>query len=498
MEIFRHAGVQDVVEAAAATEFVQNGAIVAVESLCGKELQYFYTSWNEGVEDLSVTSRLFITQVGLEPLLRKAARDLGATHHFGAQLLGVEQDESGVTARVRSRDSGNEHTIRSQYLVAADGAHSSTRQALGIDMPGHGTADCITIYFDADMREMIGDRNLSVIYVLHPDLLGFFRFSFDRGSGFLSVFSVTDPATGEHHDLGGDIPDELAQTWVRLALGCATDTPVTIDSVQHWEASADCAARFRQGRIFLAGDAAHTMPPTGGWGGNTGVADAHNLAWKLAMVVRGEAQPELLDSYDQERRPTALMTVEQAYSIYAGRYAERASADDTKALSPERPAEHIELGGIYRSTALVDPAGALYADHEEAQTRDPRAPGVPVGARIPHLMLRRDWQHVSTHDLCDDTFTLIAGTDGNPWCDAALALATGGMPLRVHTIGPDGDLVADADELESRLGLTPSSALIVRPDGVVAWRSAAVHTDPEGELRHVLNTLLAREVATVG
>ena len=499
MEVFRHAGIQQTVEDAAATEFLQNGAIVAVESLCGKELQYFYTSWNEGVEDLSATSRLFITQVGLEPLLRKAAHDRGATHHFGAEVLTVDQDESGVTARVQSRDGGDVHTIRARHLVAADGAHSSIREGLGIEMPGHGTADCITIYFRADMREMIGDRNLSVIYVLHPEMLGFFRFSFDRGSGFLSVFSVTDPDTGEHYDLGRDLPDDRAKTWVRLALGCAADTPVEIDSVQHWEASASCAASFRQGRIFLAGDSAHTMPPTGGWGGNTGVADAHNLAWKIAMVEHGHADPALLDSYDAERRPTALMTVEQAYAIYAGRYAERSSKSDTQELAAPRPAEDIELGAVYRSTALCDQEIGSYGTGEQAATRNPREPGVPVGARVPHLPLRRDGEVISIHDLCTDAFVLLAGPQGRTWTDAVRGLADhDGLPLRGYTLGTGADLEVVDVEPEDALGLPATGAVLIRPDGVLAWRAGDDVSDPEGGLRDALAVLLARQAAAVG
>src|SRR5690606_23730859 len=183
MEVFRHAGVQDVVEEAAAQDFEQNGAIVAVESLCGKELQYFYKSWNEGVEDLSATPRLFITQVSLEPVLAKAAADRGALHEFGTELVSITQDDAGVTSVVRSRDGGDERTIRSQYVVARNEALSSLRQQLGLDMPGHGSSVCITIYFTADMKDLIGDRNLSVIYELNPNLLGFFRFSLDGQSG---------------------------------------------------------------------------------------------------------------------------------------------------------------------------------------------------------------------------------------------------------------------------------------------------------------------------
>src|SRR3954469_15513712 len=178
MEIFRSAGLQEAVEAAAAKEFVQNGAIVSVANLASDEVTYFFRSFNEGVEKLSATSRLFITQIGLEPLLRDRARDLGgAEHRYGTELVSFEQDEDGVTSVIRARDGGAEETVRSDYLVAADGSHSLVREQLGIDMAGRGAfADCVTIYFKADMRDLIRDRPLSVVYISQPDLLGFFRF----------------------------------------------------------------------------------------------------------------------------------------------------------------------------------------------------------------------------------------------------------------------------------------------------------------------------------
>lgn len=491
MEVFRHAGVQDVVEEAAAQDFEQNGAIVAVESLCGKELQYFYKSWNEGVEDLSATPRLFITQVSLEPVLAKAAAERGAQHEFGTELVSVTQDDNGVTAVVRPRDGGAERTIRSQYLVAADGAHSTVREQLGIGMPGHGSSDCITIYFNADMKDMIGDRNLSVIYVLNPNLLGFFRFSLDGQSGFLSIFSVKDPATGEKIDLTADLSDEICIQHVRTALGCDDTTPIEITSVQRWEASATSAERYSEGRIFLAGDAAHTMPPTGGWGGNTGVADAHNLAWKLAMVVNGLAGPALLDSYDAERRPAGLMTMEQAYAIYAGRYAERAT-DDVKPLATPRPAEEVELGAVYRSRAVIDPSGESVDADRETATQNPREPLTEVGARGPHVTLTRDGEPVHVHDLFTDRFVLLAASGGSGWRDAAASLSSGnGLPLDSYQVGGDGDLVANDQQFEQAYAMRSGGAVIVRPDGVVAWRS-----DGQDASEDQLSDAMARLLAT--
>jgi 2-polyprenyl-6-methoxyphenol hydroxylase-like FAD-dependent oxidoreductase len=492
MEIFRHAGVQDEVEKTAALDFEQNGAIVAVESLCGKELQYFYTSWNEGVEDLSVTPRLFITQVSLEPVLRKAAAERGATHEFGTELTSFAQDDNGVTATITSRSNGESRTVRSQYLVAADGAHSSIRDQLGIAMQGHGSSECITVYFRADMKDMIGDRNLSVIYVLNPNLLGFFRFSLDGQAGFLSIFSVNDPETGEKRDLIADLSDERCSEYVRIALGCADDEPIEIESVQRWEASASSAERYSSGRVFLAGDAAHTMPPTGGWGGNTGVADAHNLAWKLAMVLKGDADAALLDSYDAERRPASLMTMEQAYSIYAGRYAERATLD-AKPLAEPRPAESIELGTVYRSSAVIDPKQQTVPASGECEVVDPRAPLTDVGSRAPHVEVVVGGTSRSVHDLFEDAYVLLAGEQGDAWRDAAKAVATrNGLPLRPYTVGATSDAVDASGTFAATYGIEPSGAVIVRPDGVVAWRSPGQSGDLEAAVAGAMTALLQR------
>ena len=295
---------------------MQNGAIVSVERLASPEMKFFFRHFIEGVETLSPASRLFITQIGLEPLLRRSAQERGAEHAYATELVSFEQDDDGVTAVLRPRDGGAEQTVRADYLVAADGAHSPARKRCGIEMAGRGSfADCVTIYFRADMRELIGDRNLSVVYVNHPELLGFFRFSITGDSGFLAVFSTINPDGTKNTAVGETMDTAWATELVRKALGRA-DIPVEIDNVQRWTAAAAHASRFRDRRVFLAGDAAHVMPPTGGFGGNTGIGDAHNLAWKLAGVVGGTAGAGLLDTYDAERRPVCDLVVEQAYTRY--------------------------------------------------------------------------------------------------------------------------------------------------------------------------------------
>ncbi|NEA29980.1 FAD-dependent monooxygenase [Actinomadura bangladeshensis] len=478
MEVFRSVGAQEAVDAAAEREFVQNGAIIAVESLGGRELQHFYRSYNDGVEGLSPTSRLFITQIGLEPLLRDRARELGAEHRFGTELVGFEQDDTGVTSVIRSRDRDAEETVRSDYLIAADGAHSAVRKRLGIDMAGRGGfADCVTIYFKADVREMLGDRNLSVVYVNHPELLGFFRFSITADSGFLAVFATIAPDGSRDSNVGEGISTARCADLVRTALGAGPDFPVEVDNVQRWSAAAAAAARFRDGRVFLAGDAAHVMPPTGGFGGNTGIADAHNLAWKLAMVHSGAAGPRLLDTYDAERRPISRLTVEQAYTRYVLRVDSSLPKDDL--MDPLDDAS-IELGFVYGTA-------------EEPPLEDPRTPTGRAGTRAPHLSLEQDGAPISTLDLFGEGFVLLAGPDGQAWCDAAASVAASqGIPLKAHTVAATGPLVDKEERFAEVYGIGARGAVIVRPDRVIGWRTADPADDPRGTIENVMNRLLFR------
>jgi 2-polyprenyl-6-methoxyphenol hydroxylase-like FAD-dependent oxidoreductase len=484
MEIFRSVGLQQAVEDAAAREFIQNGAIVSVDSLSGRELACFYRSFNEGVEGLSPTSRLFITQVGLEPVLRRRAEELGAEMRFATDLAGFEQDESGVTVTLRPRDGGADERVRASWLIAADGAHSPVRRALDIPMEGRGGfADCATIYFRADMRAMIGDRALSVVYVNRPELLAFFRFAITNDAGFLAVFATFDSAGKREADVGSNLSSERCAGLVRIALGVAPDYPVAIDDVQPWTATAATAAAFRSGRIFLAGDAAHLMPPTGGFGGNTGVADAHNLAWKLALVERGLAGPALLDSYDVERRPLCDLIVEQAYTRYVQRV-DPSLPSENLASALDDPS--IELGSIYRSAAIAG------ADPGSDLLEDPREPTGRPGTRIPHMMVKRDGEAVSTHDLVGAGLALVAGADGGAWVEAACSLASESpLPFAVCRVGPDGDLVAPDGRFEALVGIGSEGALLLRPDGVIGWRSPGSSADPAAVLRDALAAILA-------
>jgi 2-polyprenyl-6-methoxyphenol hydroxylase-like FAD-dependent oxidoreductase len=488
MEIFRGLGLQPAVEAAAGREFVQNGAIISVDALSGKELACFYRSFNDGVEGLSPTSRLFITQIGLEPLLRERARELGADHQYATEMASFEQDDVGVVAVLRPRDGGAERRVRAQYMIGADGAHSFVRGQLGIGMVGRGSfADCMTIYFKADLRALIGDRRLSVVYVNQPELLAFFRFSISADAGFLAVFATFDKDGTRRSADQNRSPLRCAEL-VRAALGVPAEFPVAIDDVQPWSASAATAEAFRKGRVFLAGDAAHLMPPTGGFGGNTGIADAHNLAWKLARVLEGTAGSQLLDSYESERKPQCELIVEQAYARYVKRVDPSLPATN---LAPPLDDAAIELGSVYRSDAILD---------EEEETRsatalleDPRKPSGCPGTRVPHIMLHRHGVAVSTHDLPETGFVLLAGARGHEWTEAGNAwVAATEIPLRVHRVASDGDLTNPDGLFEATVGIGARGALLLRPDGVIGWRTRVPHVDPRARLDEVMRRLAFR------
>jgi 2-polyprenyl-6-methoxyphenol hydroxylase-like FAD-dependent oxidoreductase len=485
MEVFRSVGLQRAIEAAADEEFVQNGAIVSVESLAGPEVRYFFRHFNEGVEQLSPTSRLFITQIGLEPLLRRTATERGAEHRYATELVDVAQDDDGVTAVLRPRDGSSEETVRAEYLVAADGAHSMVRRRAGIEMTGRGSfADCVTIYFQADLRELIGGRPLSVVYVNHPRLLGFFRFSLSGDAGFLAVFSTTDPDGTRDTHVAQDLDEARCVALVRTALG-RPDIPVQVDNVQRWAAEARWAERFADRRVFLAGDAAHTMPPTGGFGGNTGIADAHDLAWKLALVTHGTAGAALLDTYDPERRPIAALTVEQAYTRYVLRVDPSLSREG---MADPLDDASIELGAVYRSAAVLAPD-----DDDGALLEDPRHPRGRPGTRAPHVPIERDGTAQSVLDLFGHGFVLLAGPGGQTWCDAATETASAhDVPLDAFRVAGDGAVTDPTGAFPDAFGLAPDGAVLVRPDGVIAWRASDRAGTPRDQLQRVVRRLLAR------
>ena len=346
MELLRQLGLEDRVRAKSLETYSPTGGIVAVESLAGRELATYVQELNEGVEGFSPTRRVFINQDALEPLLRERALELGATVRNRTEAVAIEQDDDGATVTLRDLDSGDEREVRARYVVAADGSRSPMRARLGIAMRGYGQfSRSITIYFRADCSELLRDRNQGVIYVHNPALRGFFRLDRTGGKGFLVINTVGEDVTQDSAvDVQAGLTEERALEYLRTAIG--TELPMEIVDVANWQAEANWAERLRDRRVFLAGDAAHVVPPNGGFGGNTGVQDALNLAWKLALVVKGDAGPGLLDSYEAERLPLIRLTVQQAYTRYATRVVPERGTDG---VEPPIPDIELEIGLVMRS-----------------------------------------------------------------------------------------------------------------------------------------------------
>jgi hypothetical protein len=254
-----------------------------------------------------------------------------------------------------------------------------------------------------------------------------------------------------------------------------------------WKAAAEVAERFQQGRIFIAGDAAHVMPPNGGFGGNTGVQDAHNLAWKLAMVLRGAAGPDLLSTYEPERRPAAEFTVEQAYSRYVTRTAPYLG---TAGIQPVENDLNVELGYCYSSSAVIGNA----AGRPDPLHQNPRESRGRPGTRAPHVWLERDGNRLSTLDLFGSKFVLLGGPEATAWCGALSAAAVQGIEFDVHRVGAG---LTDPEGLfPQAFGITSAGAALIRPDGFVGWRAETARDASPNAIARVLATLVHRASGT--
>ena len=471
LEMFRSVGIEQQVREASHADFVPEGAIIAMDCVAGRKLADIIPNLNEGVEALSPCRRLFLNQPSLEPILRARAREAGATVMQGTEITGVRQDASGVTITVQDVDGGNARELHGKYLIAADGGHSKVRDSLGIGYDGRGAfSNSLTIYFTADLSPWIADHAWSIIYVNNAVLGGFFRMNRAAQAGFLAVNTVGNPEVDPQAaaNAARDVSEQRLIELVRDGVG-VRDLKVRIDGYTRWRATADVAQKFQHGRIFIAGDAAHLMPPNGGFGGNTGIHDAHNLAWKLAAVLNGHAHARLLDTYEAERQPVARFTVEQAFSRYVARTAPWLQSSQRTA-----PLAHdfdIELGHLYDSSVGTH--------------ADPRTTFGMPGSRAPHLWLTRNGERVSTIDLTG-RYLLLAGPDGDAWTRAAAVAADefGGLALDAYCVGKDlGD---DSREFTRMFGLSNDGASLVRPDGFVAWRSEHAATSPLAALREAL------------
>jgi 2,4-dichlorophenol 6-monooxygenase len=489
-------------------------------------------SWGAGGDNeqwraASPWRQLNLPQLRLEPILKAGAERLSPGRiRFNHELLELEQDEAGVTATVRDNGSGETYEVRSDYVVGADGGRR-VAGLIGVDYQGLGVVtQTATLHVSADFSRWARDPDVLIRWILCPD------------SGTMVVMVPMGPEKWGpdseewviHLNYPADDPraqsDEKVEADVRAAVGLV-DTPIEIHKITRWSVDAVIASRFQVGRVFLVGDAAHRHPPTGGLGLTSAIHDVNNLCWKLAAVLADQAGPELLETYEPERRSSdernAQRSLENAVNQFAivtdAGVSHENTADqnwaNVRRLWSGRPedAEHrsqvlrrirmqsmefnelnVELGYAYESKAIVRDGTPPAEPVDEIRVYEPSTrPGAP----LPHAWIDdEDGRRRPIKDVvAAGRFLLIAGDEGEAWCEAARELADTGVPVDAVRIGHvDGDLYDPRCMWINRRGIGPEGAILVRPDRYVAWRHAGAAEAAAEELANALSHILAHPV----
>ena len=503
-EILRSAGADMDRVLAACQDPVEGAWVRWVTTLTGDELgrvPFELQHRIDELDDVTPTPLRNLSQHRLEPILRDHVDALVG----GVEWAGATQDDDGVTSTLRDA-SGDTTTVRSDYVIAADGAGSRVRAALGIAMEGPDVLQhFVMIHATADLRHLVADRPATLYWTMDPDVRGVFV-AHDLASTWVFM-KDWDP---DVEDVATYTP-ERCEALFRAAAG-TDDLELVIEHVRPWRMTCQIAERYGEGRVFLVGDAAHRFPPTGGMGLNTGVADAHNLVWKLAATERGWAPDGLLATYGTERRPVAehnaakslenalrMIDVLVACGVAGTDEESRAAFDAAVATEEGRAAiaaavegqdEHFDMLGLQLGFTYP-PADGVVVDDGTAPVAVANpvrqyAPTTRPGGRLPHAWVTRDGVRVSTLDLVPhDRYALVTGSPA--WAAAGASLADGPVPLVVVRTGTD---VADPDGAWAAVsGIGADGAVLVRPDQHVAWRSSGAADDPAAILDEVLATL---------
>lgn len=388
-------------------------------------------------------------------------------------LRGGSRGDEHAALEVRSRATGATETLTGRALLAADGAASLVRGELGIELEGSKElSHIVNCYFRAAIEPHLGDRKGVLFFVSNEHVAGVLQ-PLDGAGRWLCQISV------QPREWSLDVfTQERARAWIRAAVGVEGLEPEVL-SLGLWKLNATVADRFVQGRVLLCGDAAHQFPPTGGLGVNTGLQGMHNAAWKLAWFVLGRAGWPLVETYETERRGVAQRITGQSLQnsinvqlilAAAAQGAQGALTAEQVVTESRRYGNHlgVEFGTVYQS-------GAVIADRTQppdvADSYSDYAPSATPGARAPHVWIGQPDARLSTLDLFGSAFTLLAGPDGGAWCTAAAEVERElGVPIDRYRIGGPG--LGDLGGFTGAYGLGEDGAVLVRPDGHVAWRSA--------------------------
>jgi putative polyketide hydroxylase len=460
MEIYRGVGLEDRIRTHTSM-LADHPEMLGAATLCGPErFRVDLLAQVRPPAGVSPTDWCMVDQDQLERVVRAEAERTGADIRFDNELESFELQDDAVTATVRNAD--GVRRVRADWLIAADGHRAGVRHRLGIDVEGPGAVfDVAYFLFDADLRAHVGDRRFLLAYLDEPRP-GTALVPVRPGRWSLGVPFA--PGTGPTELDAGQCAE-----FARAAIGDPDLDIALVPPIPGWPqliwtstVGGWVARTFRSGRAFIIGDAAHVLPPAGSYGANTAIADAHNLAWKIAAVESGYATERLLDTYDAERRPVARRTLQAAMALMQDRHSANADVLD-----------HVdEVSMMF---------GYSYAEGWDGEPADPRKPSGQPGLRAPHVRLLRDGCEESSLDLIGDGLTLFCGPDATAWLDAACRLADRyEMPLEKVAIGHG---VTDPDgRFTSAFGITPDGASLVRPDGFITWRSTGRSPAADTEL----------------
>ncbi|SFO94976.1 2-polyprenyl-6-methoxyphenol hydroxylase [Actinomadura madurae] len=488
MEIFRDWGIADaVLREAVGPEW---GNVVWRHTFTGEELGRIPLALDEEVHFASVSpvATASCAQDRVQRALLDALQGQGmATVRFGVEVTELDEDERGVSATLGRVDGAVEH-VTARYAVVADGASGALSSTLGIEMEGVPEfGRQINVYFHADLSSWTDRDPALLVWLINSAAPGGI-IGMDGKHRWTYNFGY-DPEV----ETVADYPPERCVDLIRKALG-VDGIEIEVKSVGTWRLASQIARRYRRGNIFLVGDAAHRFPPTGGMGMNTGIADADNLGWKLAGVLAGWAPDSLLDTYETERRPVARSNAEFSVdnamkmaecglgptTVASARLLE---SDDPHEAAAERarlaeaiPRQREHFGSVDQEIGYVYGAGG-----PPAAPIYPHSRGVE-GGRPPHRWISRAGQRVSTLDVIARGFTLIAAPGGRRWLEA-LDRVAGDIPCCRVLTGRDID-TGDEDPF----GLGEHGAVLIRPDGHIAWRAPAGSARPEDDLGHALWT----------
>jgi len=533
METMRDMGIEDVLMREA-TPWEYMGNTTFCTSLAGEELGRI-PSWGTDTarhadyELQSPCTMLDAPQTITEPILVRAAQERGARIRFDTEYLSHTQDDTGVTSSVRDRLTGAEYTIRSRYLIGADGARSKVAADAGLPFEGPGaTGGAMNIVIEADLSRFVAHRPSVLYWMLQPGA--------EREGVGLGVLRMIKPWHEWMLMWGYEVavgPPQFTDDFIRelaVKLVGTEDFEMKVKSYAPWTVNHQFARTIARGRVFCAGDAVHRHPPTNGLGSNTSIQDSYNLAWKLAHVVAGTAAPALLESYGAERAPIARQIVERANQsiVDTGKILTALDLTDTtdvarldrqlalrKEPGPagekvraalreaiaykayEFDAHGVEHNQRYASAAVV-PDGTPMPEYQ----RDPELYAQPTtwpGAKLPHTWVTRGGRRVSTLDLAGHgRFALVTGIGGQPWLDAAAELGADlGLAITPVLIGPGQPYEDPYGTWAALREIDDGGVLLVRPDLYVAARHLAAPASPEQArdwLAATLSSVLARPV----